>query len=101
MLRSARWRNRLGGGLLAFLGVSAIGLAAFFAWHESRVRPVQLRMTAGQQKGTRHRIAQELRREASRRGISIALREMSGSGDALPRSKPGRSTSPWSRAAWR
>jgi TRAP-type uncharacterized transport system substrate-binding protein len=83
MIRSARWRDRLRGGLLAFLGLAAIGLAAFFAWHEPRVGLVQLRMTAGQQKGTRHRIAQELRREASRRGVSIALRAMTGSEAAL------------------
>ena len=101
MLRSARWRDRLRGGLLAFLGVAAIGLAAFFAWHEPRVRPVQLRMTAGQQEGTRHRIAQELRPG----GVASGHLHRSAGDDRLggrPRAlEAGQVDVAWSRAAWR
>ena len=80
---STRWRKRIRDGSLAFLGVTAIGVALFFAWRESRDRPVRLRMTAGQQEGTRHRLARELRREALRRGLFIDLRATAGSREAL------------------
>jgi TRAP-type uncharacterized transport system substrate-binding protein len=90
MVRSARSRKRLRDGMLAFLGVGALGLAAFFAMHEPRNRPVRLRMTAGQDVGTRHRIAEELRKEALRQGISIDLRPTAGSEEALRALESGR-----------
>src|SRR5262249_37401849 len=71
MLRSARLGKRFRDGSLVVLGVTAIGLAVFFALHEPRERPVNIRLTAGQEKGTRHRIALELRREAARRDLFI------------------------------
>jgi TRAP-type uncharacterized transport system substrate-binding protein len=83
MLRSARSRKRFRDGSLVVLGVAAIGLAAFFALHEPQERPVRLRLTAGQEEGTRHRIAQELRREAARRNLSIEVSPTAGSPDAL------------------
>ena len=90
MVRSSRWRGRLRDPLLALLGVAALGLAAFFALHEPRERPVHLRMTAGQEEGTRHRIAQELRRAGARRGLSIELRPTTGSQQALRDLEAGR-----------
>ena len=63
---SVRLSRRIRDGLLAILGVAALSFAAFFALHEPLRRPVRLRMTAGQDGGTRHRIAQALRREAAR-----------------------------------
>ena len=91
MVRLSRWRNHLGGGLLAFVGAAAIALAVFFALHRPQARPVQFRMTAGQEDGTRHRIAEELQREAARRAIFIDLRAMTGSESALarPRDRAG------------
>src|SRR5262249_21008062 len=75
--------KRFRDGTLVALGLTAIGLAVFFALHDPRERPVHLRLTAGQEEGTRHRIAQELRREAARRGLFIDVRPMAGSSDAL------------------
>ena len=80
---SPRWRKRLRDGSLAILGLTAIGLALFFALYRTGERPVRLRLTAGQEEGTRHRIARELGREALRRGLIIDLRPTPGSQDAL------------------
>ena len=71
MLWSVRLSKRFRDGLLAILGVAALSLAAFFALHEPLRRPVRLRMTAGQEGGTRHRIAQALQREAGHRGEPV------------------------------
>jgi TRAP-type uncharacterized transport system substrate-binding protein len=90
MVRPARFGKRVRDGLLAILGLAALGLAAFFALHEPRERPVRMRMTAGQEGGTRHRIAQALRREAARRAITIELEAMAGSGEALEAVESGR-----------
>jgi TRAP-type uncharacterized transport system substrate-binding protein len=70
-------------GLLAVLGVAALGVAAFFALHEPPERLIRLRMTAGPQEGTRHRIAQSLRHQAARRALSIELQAAAGSEEAL------------------
>ena len=67
----------------AVVGVTALGVAAFFAFYEPPVRSVRLRMTAGQEGGTRHRIAQVLQREAARRALAIELQAMAGSEKAL------------------
>ena len=88
------WPGRLGkrvrDGLLAILGVAALGLGTFFALSEPRERPVRLRMTAGQDGGTRHRIALALQREAAQRAIAIELQPMAGSGEALQAVESGR-----------
>ncbi len=68
----------------------ALSLAAFFALHEPRERPVRLRMTAGQEEGTRHRIAQVLQREAAHRALAIELQAMAGSEEALLAVESGR-----------
>ncbi len=83
MLWSVRLSKRFRDGLLAILGVAALSLAAFFALHEPLRRPVRLRMTAGQEGGTRHRIAQALQREAAQRAIAIELQAMAGSEAAI------------------
>jgi hypothetical protein len=83
MLWSVRLSKRFRDGLLAILGVAALSLAAFFALHEPLGRPVRLRMTAGQEGGTRHRIAQALQREAAQRAIAIELQAMAGSEAAI------------------
>jgi TRAP-type uncharacterized transport system substrate-binding protein len=90
MVWPARVGKRVRDGLLAIIGVAALGLAAFFAVHEPRERPVRLRMTAGQGGGTRHRIAQALRREAARRALAIELQAMAGSEEALQAVESGR-----------
>jgi TRAP-type uncharacterized transport system substrate-binding protein len=90
MVWPARFGKRLRDGLLAILGVTALGLAAYLALHEPRERPVRLRMTAGQEGGTRHRLAQSLRREAARRAIAIELQAMAGSEVALRAVESGR-----------
>jgi TRAP-type uncharacterized transport system substrate-binding protein len=87
---SARLRRRFRDGLLAILGVAGCAVAAFFAFHEPRERPVRLRMTAGQEGGTRHRIAQALRREAAHRAIAIEVQAMAGSDEALQAVESGR-----------
>jgi TRAP-type uncharacterized transport system substrate-binding protein len=83
MVRPVRLGKRVRDGLVAILGISALGLAAFFTLHEPTERPVRLQMTAGQEGGTRHRIAQALQREAAPRGLAIELQPMAGSEDAL------------------
>jgi TRAP-type uncharacterized transport system substrate-binding protein len=90
MVWLARFVRRVRDGMLAILGVAALGLAAFFAFHQPQERPVRLRMTAGQEEGTRHRIAQALRREAAHRAIGIELQTMAGSGEALQALESGR-----------
>jgi TRAP-type uncharacterized transport system substrate-binding protein len=81
------WRVRIGrhvrDGLLAFLGLVAFGLAAAFVLSPTPERAVKLRLTAGQEAGTRHRIARVLRREAIRRKIEIDLYPTVGSAEAL------------------
>ncbi len=81
------WRGRFGkrvrDGMLGVLGVVALGVAAFFAFYEPPLRSIDLRMTAGQDGGTRHRIAQVLRGHAARRAVAIELRAMAGSEKAL------------------
>ncbi len=86
----ARLGKRVRDGLLAILGVAALSLGTFFALHEPRERPVRLRMTAGQDGGTRHRIALALQREAAHRAIAIELQAMVGSGEALQAVESGR-----------
>jgi TRAP-type uncharacterized transport system substrate-binding protein len=83
MLRSPGLRKRFRDGLLVALGLTAIGLAVSFWLHDPLGRPVHLRLTAGQEEGTRHRIAQELRREAARRGLILDLHPTAGSSEAL------------------
>ncbi len=90
MIGHARFGKRVRDGLLAILGVGALSLAAFFALHKSPERPVPLRMTAGQEAGTRHRIAQALQREAAHRAIAIELRATAGSGEALQALESGQ-----------
>ena len=53
--------------LLAFLGVAGLCFAAFFVLREQSPRPLRIRMTAGQEEGTRHHIAESLRQEAARK----------------------------------
>jgi TRAP-type uncharacterized transport system substrate-binding protein len=81
------WRERFGkrvrDGMLGVLGVAALGVAAFFTFYEPPVRSIRLRMTAGQEGGTRHRIAQVLRGQAASRAITIELQAMAGSEKAL------------------
>ena len=81
------WRGRFGkrvrDGMLGVLGAVALGVAAFFAFYEPPLRSIDLRMTAGQDGGTRHRIAQVLRGHAARRAVAIELRAMAGSEKAL------------------
>ncbi len=90
MLRPARWRKRFRDGSLALLGLVGLASALFFALYEPRERPVRLRMTAGQVEGTRYRIAEELRREAARRGMVIELQPTAGSQEALLELQAGR-----------
>ena len=85
-----RVRTRVRDGLLALLGLAALGLAAVFAFHQPTERPVRLRMTAGQEAGTRHRIGEALRREAIRRAIEIDLVATAGSAEALEAVQSGR-----------
>jgi TRAP-type uncharacterized transport system substrate-binding protein len=90
MLRSTRSRRRIRDGSLALLGLVAIGTALFFALYQPRERPIRLRMTAGQVEGTRHRIAEELAREAVRRNLVVDLRPTAGSQEALSELQAGR-----------
>lgn len=90
MIPRARWIKGVRDGLLAVLGVAALGLAAFFALHQPKERPARLRITAGQTEGTRHRIAQELQREAAHRAITIELHATAGSEEALREVDAGR-----------
>jgi TRAP-type uncharacterized transport system substrate-binding protein len=87
---TARFRKRFRDGLLAVLGVACCGIAALFALYEAREQPVRLRMTAGHEGGTRHRIAQALRRQAAHRAIAIELEAMAGSDEAIQAVESGR-----------
>ena len=78
-----RVSSRVRDGLLALLGLTALGLAVLFAFHQPRDGLVRLRMTAGQEAGTRHRIAQVLQRESARRAIEIQVQATAGSAEAL------------------
>jgi TRAP-type uncharacterized transport system substrate-binding protein len=83
MVWPARYGKRIRDGSLAILGLTALCLAAFFALNAPRDRPVHLRMTAGQEGGTRHRIGLALQREAANRALGIELQATAGSQDAL------------------
>ncbi len=90
MTRTRRfWKAARDGGL-ALAGIGAIALAVFTWVHEPKDRPVRLRMTAGRAAGERHRIAEILAREASRRAITIGLVETAGSEEALGELAAGR-----------
>jgi TRAP-type uncharacterized transport system substrate-binding protein len=88
------WQTRLGrrsrDGLLAILGISGIAVAVFLLLNKPREQPLRLRMTAGQEAGTRHRIAQALKQEAARHAISIELEAMAGSEEAIEAVRSGR-----------
>jgi TRAP-type uncharacterized transport system substrate-binding protein len=75
---------------LAVLGLAALCLAAVFAFHQPSESPVRLRITAGQEVGTRHRIGEVLRREAIRRAIEVELLPTTGSAEALEAVQLGR-----------
>jgi TRAP-type uncharacterized transport system substrate-binding protein len=90
MVRGARLWKAARDGVLALLGLLALGLAAFFIWHEPKDRPVRLRMTAGQAGGARQRLAEILRREAGRRAIDLVIVERPGSEAALRDVDAGR-----------
>jgi len=90
MARGARfWKAARDGGF-ALIGLAAVGLAAYVALHEPKPRPIRLRMSAGRAAGERHRIADALRREASRRAIAIDLVETAGSDESLRELDAGR-----------
>ncbi len=82
MVWPVRSSRRVRDGLLAIIGVAALCFAAYFALHQPREHSVRLRMTAGQEEGTRHRIAQALRREAvcARAGDRVARAARLGGG---------------------
>lgn len=90
MGRQASVGKRFRDGVLAILGLGALALAVFFAFRKPDDRPVRLRMTAGQEGGTRHRVAQALRQEASHHAILIDLRPTDGSDDALTAMETGQ-----------
>jgi TRAP-type uncharacterized transport system substrate-binding protein len=83
MVWPVRVGKRVRDGLLAVLGVAAIGGAAFFVLHEPPERDVRLWMTAGREDGARHLIAQELQRDAYPRKLKIELKPKAGSAEAL------------------
>ena len=90
MARPARSGKRIRDGLLVTMGVALLTCAAWFVLQELRGKPVRLRMTAGQQGGTRHLIALELAGEAAQRAITIELRATAGSEEALRDLDSGR-----------
>ena len=90
MVWPVRFGRRVRDGLLPPLGLAALGLAAVFAFYQPPERSVHLRMTAGQEVGTRHRIARVLKREAAQRLIAIDLQPTAGSAEALLAVESGR-----------
>ena len=90
MFWPGQFGKRIRDGLLGILGVTALSIAVFVFVYEPPVRPIQLRITAGQDEGTRHRIAQVLRAEATHRAVAIELHAMAGSEKALQAVKSGR-----------
>jgi TRAP-type uncharacterized transport system substrate-binding protein len=83
MSRRPRFWRAARDASFAALGVGALALATFFWLHQPKDRPIRLWMTAGRMEGARHRVAQALRAEAQRRGITIELRGTPGSQAAL------------------
>jgi TRAP transporter TAXI family solute receptor len=88
------WRIRFSktfrDGALAFFGLAALGLAAYFIWHVPQEQPIKLRMTAGQVEGVRQRLAEILRQEAGRKGIELTIVGGPGSEAALRDIDAGR-----------
>jgi TRAP transporter TAXI family solute receptor len=81
-----RWKNlfRLGVGLtLTALVLCLIVLA----WRDER--PHRLRISGGSADGRRHKLAQELAREAARKGVEISVIPTAGSENALDRVEAG------------
>jgi TRAP-type uncharacterized transport system substrate-binding protein len=90
MTRRGRFGKAVRDGAFALLGLGALGLAVFFAFHEPGEKPIRLRVTAGRAAGERFRIAEVLRREGERRKIKIELVETAGSDEALREVDAGR-----------
>ena len=90
MSRRGRFWKAARDGTFALLGLAALGLAAFFHWHEPGERPVKIRLSAGRAAGERRQIADVLRREALSRSIIIELVDTAGSDDALKQIDAGR-----------
>jgi TRAP-type uncharacterized transport system substrate-binding protein len=65
------------------IGISALLAALYIYWHPPRERTYQLRMTGGHLRGTRHELAQVLRRHAVSQGLTLAIEPTAGSEEAL------------------
>jgi TRAP-type uncharacterized transport system substrate-binding protein len=65
------------------VGLSALAVALFLYWHAPRQARYRLRMTSGETVGTRHELAQVLRRHAAHDGITIEIEATAGSEAAL------------------
>jgi TRAP-type uncharacterized transport system substrate-binding protein len=64
-------------------GLGALALACFFYFHTARERTYRLRMTAGNELGMRHQLAQMLQADLAGQGIELELHETPGSEEAL------------------
>jgi hypothetical protein len=69
--------------LAPLAGLGALGLALFFFLHPTRERTYRLRMTAGNELGMRHRLAQMLQAELAPKGIELEIQPTPGSEEAL------------------
>jgi TRAP-type uncharacterized transport system substrate-binding protein len=65
------------------VGVTALGLAAFFYFHTPGQRTAQLTITAGNKLGTREELAEVLRDAVAPRRVALEIRESVGSEESL------------------
>jgi TRAP-type uncharacterized transport system substrate-binding protein len=65
------------------VGLGALALAVYFFFHSPGKRSYHFRMTAGNQLGMRHHLAELLKTGLARRGIQLDLHETAGSEEAL------------------
>jgi TRAP-type uncharacterized transport system substrate-binding protein len=65
------------------VGLSALAVAFAVYWHAPGERSYRLRITAGEALGTRHELAQVLRRQAAAHGLTLEIETTAGSEEAL------------------
>jgi TRAP-type uncharacterized transport system substrate-binding protein len=78
-----RWRGILWKWLAPVAGVAALAVAVYLYFHTPRQATVRLKITAGNQLGTRAELAEVLHEAAAGRGVVLDLRETVGSEQAL------------------
>src|SRR5262245_29015603 len=69
--------------LVPLVGLTGLALAFFFYFHAPREHSYHLSLTAGNEAGMRHRLAERFRTEVAARRLTVDLRPSLGSEQAL------------------